>query len=672
MKKTFMLLISLIVVATLALSGAGAQEGGIENGQNMTMPNATGPNQTVNAIPPEIVQHADEWPLPHKDYNNSRATTDVAINASNVNTLRVTWTFRIPGVGPYGAAASNPVILNDTVYFQDLDSNIFALRLQNGGTVWERRYNETAIGPNGPAVGYNTVFAQGGVNQLRALNRTTGAEIWSAILDGPTGVQQPMVYNGSVFTGTGAGAVIEQVEAGQIAYRGYAGNTSGYVYAVDAETGNITWRFQTVEEGFWGNPEVNSGGGIWYTPAIDPETGVTFWGTGNPAPFPGTAEYPNGASRPGPNLYTNSMLALDHGSGQLVWYNQVKPHDLFDHDFQVPKILTTANVDGAEQEIVIGAGKLGRVIAFDRQNGTILWDSQVGRHKNDQLQRIPEDRVINVMPSVYGGVETPMALAADGMLYVPVIDVDSPYNATGFNASNGTEAVINAEARTNLSRATSSLVAIDVDTGAILWERRFDGANFGGATVINDLVFTATFDGTIYALNRTNGGELWNYTAPAGINAWPAVADNTIIWPCGVGANASLIAFRLGAGQPPMPNVTPGTMPNLTPNATPAPGLAQQNTTTTLVARGNAFDRNTITVPAGAQVTIRLDNQDLGIPHNVAVYTSPAATNTIFRGNIITGISSTNYTFRAPNTPGTYFFRCDIHPTTMTGQFVVQ
>lgn len=91
-----------------------------------------------------------------------------------------------------------------------------------------------------------------------------------------------------------------------------------------------------------------------------------------------------------------------------------------------------------------------------------------------------------------------------------------------------------------------------------------------------------------------------------------------------------------------------------------------------LVAQNIAFDKSTITVPAGAQVTVNFDNKDSGIPHNLAVYTNSSATTSIFVGSIITGPKTITYTFKAPTTPGTYFFRCDVHPTLMTGNFVVQ
>jgi plastocyanin len=91
-----------------------------------------------------------------------------------------------------------------------------------------------------------------------------------------------------------------------------------------------------------------------------------------------------------------------------------------------------------------------------------------------------------------------------------------------------------------------------------------------------------------------------------------------------------------------------------------------------LVAQNIAFDKSTITVPAGVEVMINFDNKDNGVPHNFAVYTDASATKSIFVGPIITGPNSVTYTFMAPTTPGSYFFRCDVHPTVMTGTFVVK
>jgi plastocyanin len=105
---------------------------------------------------------------------------------------------------------------------------------------------------------------------------------------------------------------------------------------------------------------------------------------------------------------------------------------------------------------------------------------------------------------------------------------------------------------------------------------------------------------------------------------------------------------------------------------TPTPSPSTGGNTITVTAAGMAFDTSTITVSAGAHVTITFINNDSGIPHNIAFYTSSSATTVIYKGKTTTGVATITYTFDAPTTPGTYFFRCDVHPNTMTGEFIVK
>lgn len=485
-------------------------------------------------VPPEITQYAKGWPLPNKDYSNTRFTADASINSSNVGNLTLAWTFPIPGIGAFGGAASNPIIMGDNIYFQDLKANVFSLNLMNGHVNWEKIYNISAVvGPNGPAVGWGKVFVAKDLYTIAALNATTGQEIWSTKISNvsTTGIDiQPSVYDNLVYVATVPGT----------ADVFYAPGGIGVIYALDQTTGNIVWNFSTVDSpSLWGHPEINSGGGCWYTPSIDLNTGVMYWGIANPAPFPGVPDWPSGSSRPGPDLYTDSMMALNHENGTMDWYTQVQPHDLFDHDFQIPPILASANINGTLQNIVIGSGKMGRVYAFNRDTGTILWETDVGIHQNDTLDPLPNGTT-RVFPGIFGGVETPMAYSvSNGILFVPVIDMFADWTPTSLDFST-----------LNFTSAKGELVAIDVNTGNILWNQTFDTLNFGGATVVNDIVFTATFDGTIYAFKCTTGEQVFSYKAPAGINGWPAVTGDGIIWPAGAGANASVIALSF------LPNVT--------------------------------------------------------------------------------------------------------------------
>jgi outer membrane protein assembly factor BamB/plastocyanin len=558
------------------------------------------------------------------------------------------------------------------VYFQDLASNVFALNLETGERIWEQRYDELVVGPNGPAVGYGKVFVAKSVHEFAALDAESGEELWSVGLDGPGGSIQPSVFDGRVFTTTIAGAIAEDTPAGELAVRGYAGGGSGIIYALDQENGDQDWQFQVVEEGFWGNEDLNSGGGVWYPPAIDQSSGLTFWGTGNPAPFPGTEDFPNGSSRPGPNLYTNSALALDHDSGELRWFNQVKPHDLFDLDFQAPAVLGSATIDGSERQVVIGAGKLGRVIAFDRESGEIIWDTPVGEHSNDTLDSVPEGESVTVLPGVYGGVETPMALA-DGVIYVPVLNMATTYTATGGGAANGTEALQNAEATIDIEAGTGELVAIDVANGEILWQSNLPAVNFGGATVVGDLVFTSTFDGMIYAFSRDTGEEVWSYQAPAGINAWPAVTDDTIIFAAGVGESPQLIAFRLGAT-----GVTPASPQDATPEHTPEPATREATPAgsgTVLevsTTDGLTFNQTELSAPANSEVTVEYLN-DTNVPHNIHFFAGPGTdAGTLAATEVVTGPDNLQTTDFTTPAAGEYLYICDVHPAQMRGTLVVE
>ncbi len=512
-----------------------------------TVTTAQPENQSL--VPPDIEQSSSEWPLANRDYANTRAALDAEISSENVDSLDVAWAVEITGVGPFGGAASNPIIVNGVVYLQDLASNIYAVDFESGELLWFADYSNAVIGPNGPGAGYGRIYAATGVDTFAALHMETGQEIWSITFeDRATGANQPYAFGNTVLFGTQAGIGGE----GEMQYEGYQGGLSGFILAFDPDTGEELWDFQVVEEGFWGNPEINSGGGLWYPPGIDIETGATFWGTGNPAPFPGTVDFPNGSSRPGDNLYTNTMLAFDYQSGEMLWYNQVLPHDIFDLDFQISPVLLTAEIDGQERDIVIGTGKLGKVYAFDRESGEILWETPVGHHENDDLDEIPLGEVVVVYPGQLGGVETPIS-SADGILYLQVGNWGTPYTATGWGAETGPESVPRSEGRMDLNHGTGEIVAIDANTGEIVWITDVK-LGFGGTTVVNDLVFTSSLDGSIYALSREDGSIIWEYVAPGGINAWPAVAGDTIIFPIGIGGNPVLLALRLaGEGEVPTP-----------------------------------------------------------------------------------------------------------------------
>lgn len=461
--------------------------------------------------------HPGGWSLPNSDLAGTRNAAGSSIDAGNVDRLRVRWRFRLTGhPGFSGVFASTPIAGRDTVYIQDLESTVFALVRSTGAVRWTRRFAAPNDGPNGLALERGRLY--GATDSAAfALDAATGRVLWRRHLTGPT--EQlvdvaPMVWNGLVFVST----------------IGYAPFGRGAIYGLDAATGRIHWRFVTIEHP-WPHPLESGGGGLWYPVSIDAD-GRLYAGNSNPAPWGGTPTRPNGGAFPGPVPYTDSLLVLDAGTGRLLWHDQVTPHDVRDYDFEATPIVLTLG----SAHMVVGAGKGGRVVAWDRTTRRRLWTALVGVHRND-AGPLPRHRV-SVCPGLLGGVETPMAYAS-GRLFVPVVDL------CGWGSATSRQAVTTMD----VAQGRGRVVALDARGGRTLWERRLPSPDLGCATVSNDVVFTSTFDGTVYALDARDGAVMWHSQMRAGVNACPAVVGDLLLVGAGVAgsrqARPELVAFRL-------------------------------------------------------------------------------------------------------------------------------
>jgi outer membrane protein assembly factor BamB len=471
----------------------------------------------VGQPPPEWAENAGSWPAHNYDLSNSRATTNTPINSRTVAQLKEKWHFNFKGSSAFGAFASTPISLNGTVYLQDLNSNIYALDRSSGKLEWKHAFNKPSIGPNGIAYGYGRIYGATETNGF-ALDAKTGTLIWSRKLtrNNREGIDMtPQLYDNTVLFSTVPGNGLASF---------YKGGALGVVWALNAATGKPKWTFNTISDGakLWGNPKVNSGGGLWYPPAVDSQ-GRVFLSVANPGPLYGTPKFPNGSSRPGPNLYTDSLVALDGQTGKLLWFRQALPHDVRDYDLMIPAIVTTLPIQGVQTEVVLVAGKMGKAYAYRADNGKQLWTLSVGKHQND-TGPLPR-KLVTIFPGDLGGVETPMALA-DNRLFVPWLDWAIRASARG--ALGGLTGSV------SLKTGRGGLTAVNAATGKVLWQHHLPSMNFGAATVANDVVFTSTYTGTVYAFDTQTGKTLWTTKAPAGINSFPAVDGDTLL----VGAGA--------------------------------------------------------------------------------------------------------------------------------------
>ncbi len=468
---------------------------------------------------------------PNGDLANTRQVSG-PIKAANVKDLEEAWSVPLEGEGSFGAYASSPIMSKGVVYSQDLESNVQAIDQSNGEVLWTKKYEEPSLGPNGLVVADGSVFGAT-ASAAFALDQKTGKEQWSVPLvrNSKEGINLAPGYDdGTVYVST------TPANAASL----YAGEGVGILWALDGKTGKKLWKWNTVPNNLWGNPQVNSGGGLWYTPAFDGK-GSMYFGVGNPAPFPGTPQFPYGESRPGPNLYTNSIVKLDAKTGKMDWYFQLTPHDIYDWDLQGPPIL----VKSKGRELVVAGGKVGYVIALDAKNGKLVWKRPVGTHNghdSDGLyaMRGEYDRIKKgtVFPGVLGGVIAPMA--TDGTtVYAPVVNGPATAISGSETGQGGTVA------------PGGEVVALDVATGQIQWKYKFPRAPvYGSTTVVNDLVFTTTADGKVHGFDAASGRLAWQVELPTGTNAGIMAEGDTIVAAAGLvseaGQEPQLVAYRLG------------------------------------------------------------------------------------------------------------------------------
>jgi outer membrane protein assembly factor BamB len=406
------------------------------------------------------------WALSSGDLAGTRSASGSAINSGNVAALRVRWRFPF-SEEPSSADvfASTPVVDQETVYVQDRRSNIYALNRATGAVLWAQRFRARMDGPNGLAVDGGRVYGTTDADAF-ALSASNGRELWHVSL--PNGPEQ-------------------RVDSAPVAWEGLvllslSGSTRlgrGAIYALDAATGAVRWKFATISQ----PPH-----------PVSVDTLGRLYAGNSPR-----------ASIPGSTRYTDSLLALDAATGRPLWHDQAVQHDLRDDGFEGTPILATLGA----ANVAFGAGKAGHVTAWNRETRRRLWTVAVGRH---------------VCPGRQSAIETAMAYA-EGRIFVPVV---------------------------NSCRAVSrkgSLVALDARTGHTLWLRRLPSPDFGCATVSDDVVFSSTLDGTVYAFAALDGRLLWHARMRSGVNACPAVVDDTLLVGSGItrpgGAAPELVAFAL-------------------------------------------------------------------------------------------------------------------------------
>ena len=523
--------VTLLVAASLAAGGCGSNSSPAGCSSKPVQSAATGA--------------AAGWTLPGANLQNTRAVAG-PITSSDVSQLGVAWCVPIEATTSSGTTdgySTTPVVVHGVVYTQDMQSNVMAIELATGKVLWTHDYKSPNGGPDGVNVVGGTVYAATD-NAAVALSAATGRQLWSRTLIGNDheGIDMAPGYdNGTVYVST----VPVNPKVGQ-----YLGHAKGTLWALNARTGAPEWSWDEVQD-LWGNPGLNSGGGLWDPPSFDRQ-GNLYIGVANPGPIGQTgwpAGYPWGTSRPGPDLYTDSVVKLSP-QGKLLWYYQLTPHDLFDWDLQNSPVLTTAN----GQPVVIDGGKAGILVELSAQTGKLLWKLPVGVHSGPgdaglltehatPASPVPLPASFELEPGVFGGVES--QLATNGSTtFAAVNNLGVPMSVAGVGESS-------AAFIASIARATGEMVAVDQATGKIEWDDKLPATPYGAAAVTNNVVFTTTYNGDLYAFNAATGAILLKTPLSAGTNAPVTIAGDYVITAASAPQSSSqqplIIAYKLGA-----------------------------------------------------------------------------------------------------------------------------
>lgn len=483
---------------------------------------ATGPSE-AGGVPFSRILHP--WPGDWLTYNGelsgNRYSRLPQINTSNVKQLRLKWVFTVP---------LWKQLLPDTPYFQ-LNMQYFGLEVvplvadgimyatgpqrayaldaRTGQQIWSYSrprsagiVGDAALGTNrGVAILGDKVFRVTDDAHLIALNRTTGKLVWEVVMP-----DEPMKYGATVAPLVVKDMVIAGVSGGDWGMR-------GFVAAYKASNGERVWRRWTIPargdpeaESWGGNPPKTGGGATWLTGSYDPETDTLYWATGNPYPDS------NGEVRPGDNLYTNSILALNPDNGRLKWYYQVTPHDVRDWDANAPLVLIDRKFQGRERKLLLHADKNGFFYVLDRTNGHVLLAQ-------------PFVKVTWASGISPGG--RPQLLQQDGLLCPG--DYGANWNGTAFSPETGfyyLAALEKCEVRLSAGNwkqkppeeepGEKVLEALDINTGKVVWKVQergpADGKRESGVlATAGGLLFYGDPSGNIVAVDVRNGKALWHF-----------------------------------------------------------------------------------------------------------------------------------------------------------------
>jgi alcohol dehydrogenase (cytochrome c) len=474
------------------------------------------------------------WLTYSGSYASQRHTALKQIRPSNVRDLELKWVYQAQSLESF---ETTPLVLDGVMYLTEAPNTAVAVDAVTGRAFWRYQHNPAQTARpccgrvnRGLAMLGDTVYMATIDAKLLALDAKTGQLVWQIdVADASVGYAMtlaPLVVKDKVIVG---------VAGGEYGIR-------GFIAAFDAATGKESWRFYTVpapgERGFetWqdgGDAWQHGGASVWVTGSYDAALDLTFWGIGNPGP-----DW-NPAQRPGDNLYSDSVVALDPDTGELAWHFQFTPNDDYDYDsVQVPVLVDLPTADITSGKLMLWGNRNGFFYVLDRTTGEFVrgnpfvkvnWAS--GLDERGRPIETPQGPDAVTFPGVQGGTNwySPSYSPSTKLFYVSawenygsVFKSERTEYLAGVRFVGGVPAspipgIANVPAlrRGPINNWTEALgngavIAIDPATGKQRW--RFatnDVSSSGILTTATDVLFTGSREGYFYALDARTGAELW-------------------------------------------------------------------------------------------------------------------------------------------------------------------
>ena len=479
-------------------------------------------------------EEPENWLTYNGDYMSQRYSRLDQITPDNVTNLELKWILQNQ---VFGAWQSNPIIVDGVMYVTERPNSVMAVDASTGRVFWKFRHTPSenarvCCGANnrGVAVLDDRVFMGTLDARLIALDRINGQPLWNAeVADvnlAYSVTMAPLVVKDKIIVGVGGGEY----------------GIRGYVAAFDAETGEQAWKTYTIpgpgelgHDSWEGDDWEHGGASVWITGSFDPELNLTYWGVGNPGP-----DW-NAGQRPGDNLFSDSVIALDADTGELEWYFQFTPNDGYDYDsVQVP-VLADMVWRGEPKKVMMWANRNGYFYVLDRVTGlflegkpfvTVNWSS--GLDENGRPIPTPQPEGMPTYPGNQGGTNwyPPSYSPRTGLFYFSAWEnYATIYRAEeseyvpgqaflggGFSVlAPSPDAPTIGIGRTNpINNWTdevgyASLKAMDPQTGEAVWSyNQYDVSDSGMLTTATDLLFTGGREGYFHAIDARSGDLIWN------------------------------------------------------------------------------------------------------------------------------------------------------------------